>query len=73
MLILTKVRTIALGPNGTIKLAGPASFDASKCKSEKSLEDEELKSLIAKPLKASKIKKKKQTSGTVQEEGTKAI
>lgn len=55
-------RTIALGANGTVKLAGPSEFDASKCKSEFSLEDEDLKSLISKPLRPSKIKKKKQPS-----------
>lgn len=55
-------RTIALGPNGTIKLAGPSTFDVSKCQTDKSLEDEDLKALIAKPLKAAKTKKKKQAA-----------
>jgi len=58
--------TIALGPNGTIKLAGPGPIDLTKCKSEKSLVDEELKALIAKPLKASKTKKKKQPASETE-------
>lgn len=53
--------TIALGSNGTVKLAGPSSFDASKCKTEKTLQDEDLKSIIAGPLKVPKPKKKKAT------------
>lgn len=54
-------RTIALTSSGTVKLAGPATFDTSKVKSDRKLEDEELTALISKPLKPSKIKKKKQT------------
>ncbi|ORY83916.1 curved DNA-binding protein [Protomyces lactucae-debilis] len=51
--------TIALGPSGTIKLAGPAPVDTEKLKSDKKLEDEELLKLITAPLKAAKLKKKK--------------
>ncbi|BFZ54521.1 hypothetical protein PYCC9005_001558 [Savitreella phatthalungensis] len=58
--------TIALAPNGTVRLAGPISFDADKVKSSHSLEDEELKALIAKPLKAAKKKAKKSAGGAAE-------
>ena len=55
--------TIALTASGTTILAGPLPFDASKVKSDHSLEDDELKAIVARPLKASKKKAKKGKGG----------
>ena len=55
--------------NGTTRLTGPAAFDESKVKSDKSLEDEDLKKLIASPLKAAKPKKKKTKKEGGDEQG----
>lgn len=54
--------TIALSASGTVKLAGPGAFESSKCQTEMGLKDPELQTLIAQPLKAPKLKKKKQVA-----------
>ncbi len=65
--------TIALGPNGTTRLAGPTTFDESKVKSDKSLQDEDLKKMIAAPLKAAKPKKKKSKKEGAESQGEEEV
>ena len=52
--------TIALLPAGPLLLTSPPSwYKPELVKTEKELEDEELKELLAKPLREKKVKKKK--------------
>jgi hypothetical protein len=52
--------TVAVLPNGPIKLTGPAGLDTDVYKSDKTIEDEQLRALLAsglRPKKKSKSKK----------------
>ena len=60
--------TIALLPNGPSLITHPPSwYKPDLVKTEKELEDEELKTLISKPLRENKKSKKKKAEGAKEE------
>lgn len=59
--------TIGLTRTGTVKFSGPATPDFEKIKSDKKVTDEEILSLLAKPLKPSNKKRNKKKAAPAEE------